>query len=415
MIRTFGTIFLSLFLVLAASACRPETEPAAPRNPQGNAAEPDTRSDAGNLLGFPNGAVIVNRTGELTLGTSALNAVDGDLGSVWSTPPGDIQQSMTIALPARSRVDQVGLSNGNLVMKFRAVQRMRFEGSDDGTVFRLLKDIQVETLAHHQLTRIDPADVNFVRVSILSSFNSKEAADVIGIEVRGKELEPPKRGVLSGVWSLNGEPARLAAVNSAFHGIVESSPPTYLEGGWDGRIVRFLWFRGEEYGLGLLSVDPGSVALNGFFWNREPIPPFLGGPWFGEKKGKGEGTVPAPRVLEAFLQHSGRVPVYQIEFDERNNLSPGSDASPFHRALRLHPRGMSVNFHEVCSDPSAAAPNERMNARARTLEAFLIKEGIDSSLIRFKTYCDPPKADWPASLLTQPMSSFVEIDLRPTR
>lgn len=413
MMRTLCSTFLSLSLVLAASSCRPESE--APRNPQRKAAQPDTKSDAGNLLGFPNGAVILNRTGELSLEMSALNAVDGDNGTLWSTPPGDIQQSMTIALPARSRIDQVGLSNGNLARKWRAVQRMRFEGSDDGTRFRLLKDIQVETLAQHQLTKIDPADVNYVRVSILSSFNSKEASDIVGIEARGKELEPPERGSVSGVWSLNGETARFLAGGSAFHGVVETSPPTYIEGGWDGRIVRFLWIRGEEYGLGLLSVDPGSVALNGFLWYREPIPPFLGGPWFGEKKGTSEGTVPAPRVIETFLQHTGRAAVYQIEFDEKNNLLSGSDASPFQRALRLHPKGMSVNFHEVCSDPSASAPNDRMKARARALEAFLNKQGIDSSLIRFKTYCDPPKDDWPATLLTQPMTRYVEIDLRPSR
>lgn len=411
--RKFFSTFLSLSLVLSAWSCRPER--AAPDNPLPKAGQPVTESDTGNRLGFFNGAVIVNRTGELSLEMSALNAVDGDDGTLWSTPPGDVQQSMTIALPARSRIDQVGLSNGNLARKWRAVQRLRFEGSDDGTVFRLLKDIEVETLAQHQLTRIEPADVNYMRVSILSSFNSKEASDVVGIEARGRELEPPARGLVSGVWSLNGETARFAGTETIFHGVVETSPPTYIEGGWDGRIMRFLWFRGEEYGFGLLSVDTRSEALNGFLWYREPIQPFLGGPWFGEKKEKNEGAVPAPRVIETFLQHSGRVPVYQIEFDERNRVLPGSDASPFQRALRLHPRGMNVNLHEVCTDPSARAPNERMNARARALEAFLVKQGIDSSLIRFKTYCDSPKADWPATLLTQPFTRFVEIDLRPSR
>ena len=404
---------LSLFLVLAASACRPKSE--APSNPHPQTAQPGSESDAGNLLGFPSGAVILNRTGELSLGTSALNAVDGDKGTVWSTPPGDIHQSMTIALPARSRIDQVGLSNGNLALKQRAIQRLRFEGSDDGIGFRLLKDLEVPTLAPHQVTRIDPADVNYVRVSILSSFSSTEAADVVGIEARGRALEPPVRGSVAGVWDVNGETARFAAGSSAFHGVIETSPPTHIEGGWDGRIMRFLWFRGEEYGSGLLSVDPRSVALNGFLWYREPIPPFLGEPWFGERKAGAEGAVPAPRVIETFLQHTGRVPVYQIEFDQRNNLVPGSDASPFQRALRLRPKGMNINFHEVCTDPSARAPNERMSARARALEVFLVKQGIDTSLIRFKTYCDSPKADWPATLLTEPFTRFVEIDLRPSR
>lgn len=411
--RTSCSTFLSLFLVLAASACRPERE--APRNPQPKLAQPGPDSDAGNLLGLPNGAVILSRTGELSLGMSALNAVDGDPGTVWSTPPGDIQQSMTIALPARSRVDQVGLSNGNLALKQRAIQRLRFEGSDDGIGFKLLKDLEVQTLAPHQLTRIDPADVSYVRVSILSSFSSTEAADVVGIEARGKEIEPPQRGSVAGVWEINGETARLSARGSAFHGVIETSPPTYIEGGWEGRILRFLWFRGEAYGVGLLSVDPRSVALNGFLWYREPIPPFLGGPWFGERKTGADGAVPAPRVIETFLQHSGRVPVYQIEFDQRNNLVPGSDASPFQRALRLHPRGMNVNFHEVCSDPAARTPNERMSARANALERFLVKQGVDTSRIRFRTYCDSPKADWPATLLTEPFTRFVEIDLRPSR
>jgi len=410
--RNLCSIVLFLSLACASAFCQRKQatpERAVPTVPQAG-----TESDTGNLLGFRNGAVILNRTGELSLGMSALNAVDGEMSSVWSMPPGDIQQSMTIALPARSRIEKVGLSNGNLVSKGRAVQGMRFEGSDDGATFRLLKDVEVKELAQHQLTPIDPAEVNFIKVSILSSFASIEAADVVGIEVRGAELEPARRGSVAGIWTINEQTARLVSHNAGFHGILDTSPATYLEGGWDGRIMRFLWFRGEQFGVGLLTVDPKSVALNGFFWFREPIPPFFGGPWFGEKKGKEEGSVPAPRVIEAFLQHMGRVPVYQVEFDERNAVRPGSDASPFQRALRLHPKGISINLHEVCADQSALAPNERMSARARSLENFLVKQGIDPSLMRFKTYCDAPKADWPATFLTEPMTSFVEIDLRPS-
>lgn len=413
MMRISASALLAILLALAGLSCRPAGE--APGNTQPKAARAEKESDAANLLGIQNGSVILNRTGELSLTMSVLNALDGESGTVWSMPPGDIHQTMTIALPVRSRIDQVGLSNGNLRFKERTVQRMRFEGSDDGKAFRLLQDIQVQKLAQHQLTRIDPVDVNYVRVSILSSFESKQAADVVGIEARGRELAPPVRGSPTGVWSLNGETARFTSVNSSFHGVIETSPPTYLEGGWDGRIIRFLWFRGKEYGLGFLSVDPQGLGLNAFRWYREPIPPFFAGPWFGEKTEKTAGEVPPPRVIETFLQRMGRVPVYQIEFNDKNNLVAGADASPFRRALLLRPGGISVNLHEVCSDPTAIAPNERMKARARTLEAFLIKEGIDSSLIRFKTSCDPPKADWTATALTQPFTRFVEIDLRPSR
>jgi len=413
MMRVSAAALLAILLVLAGLSCRPSGE--APGNTQLKAVGAEKESDAANLLGIQNGSVILSRTGELSLAVSVLNAVDGENGTVWSMPPGDVHQSMTIALPVRSRIDRVGLSNGNLRFKERTVQRMRFEGSDDGKAFRLLKDIEVQKLAQHQLTRIDPVDVNYVRVSILSSFASKQAADVVEIEARGRELAPPVRGSLTGVWSLNGETARFTSVNSSFHGVIETSPPTYLEGGWDGRIIRFLWFRGNEYGLGFLSVDPQGLGLNAFRWYHAPIPPFFAGPWFGEKREKSAGPVPPPQVVETLLKRLGRVPVYQIEFDGKNNLLADADASPFRRALLLHPRGMSVNLHEVCSDPSAIVPKERMKARAKTLEAFLIKQGIDSSLIRFKTYCNPPKAEWPATALTQPFTRFVEIDLRPSR
>src|SRR6266571_8747227 len=62
-----------------------------------------------SLLDLAHGSTVVSRTGEVLLDFSALRAVDGDPGSFWLSPMHDLPQSMVIALPARSRIDRVGI------------------------------------------------------------------------------------------------------------------------------------------------------------------------------------------------------------------------------------------------------------------------------------------------------------------
>src|SRR5207245_9066119 len=127
------TASLLALLLIAGCAKQELTPPSRPKPRSGLAFEtkaPDDTPERQSLLDLSRGAAVLSRTGESMLQFSALQAIDGDPGSWWATPPRDLPQSMIIALPARSRIDAVGIRTvaGG---RFTA-GHVQFDGSLDG-------------------------------------------------------------------------------------------------------------------------------------------------------------------------------------------------------------------------------------------------------------------------------------------
>src|SRR5207245_5866486 len=102
--------------------------------------------------------------GEAFLGASALRAVDGDPGTFWMTPLADLPQWMVIALPARSRIDRVGIRTA--VKSGFTANRVSFEGSNDGRTFSPIVTIKSAATNEAQWFDIKPAELSYIRVTM---------------------------------------------------------------------------------------------------------------------------------------------------------------------------------------------------------------------------------------------------------
>ena len=85
--------------------------------------------------------------------------------------------------------------------------------------------------------------------------------------------------------------------------------PIDLAGGTNGRIWRFNWIRGNDYGMSMLTVSPDGKHLSGIDWHEEAIPLFFDTSWFGDR-GPCTSTLAAFDVPMALLRRTGRFQMY---------------------------------------------------------------------------------------------------------
>ncbi|PYQ51748.1 MAG: hypothetical protein DMF59_06845 [Acidobacteria bacterium] len=259
-----------------------------------------------SLCDIAHGATTVSRTGEAFLGASALHAIDGDPGTFWMTPLADLPQSTVIALPARSRVDRVGIRT--VVKGGFSANRVSFEGSNDGKTFSPIVTIKSASTNEAQWFDIKPAELSYMRVTMIDGAVANHDVRLYSILAAGKELEPARAGDITGCWNINGEPARFERHGSYVTGILQTGKePMRFDGGFDGRIYRLSWIRGNDYGMALITISPDGQRLSGLNWHEEAIPMFFDTSWFGERA---KCNIDIGQPAAAILERTERLSLY---------------------------------------------------------------------------------------------------------
>jgi hypothetical protein len=324
----------ALLIAVAAAVSCSRDEPAreqVPWNPVAADAKPiDESHERSSLIGVSRGSTVVDRTGEALFDVSALNAIDDDPGSFWMSPPQDLPQTITIALGARSRIQSVGIRT---VTRYFTANHVQFETSADGRAWQALTVVKAADSNDAQWFNVTPIETSFLRVTAVDGAQPKREVRLSSILARGKELEPALAGAIEGCWSING---RAASFNRSGANIVGSlaigNLPLFLDGGSDGRVYRFTWVRGNDYGLALVGVSPDGEHLSAMDWHEEAIPMFFAEPWFGER-GKCAAPLPRTDVALALLRRVGRYSVFGLRFQPDDSLDLKASAAAL---LTLH-------------------------------------------------------------------------------
>jgi hypothetical protein len=293
-------------VVLFAIACaKPEApKPQAPLV-EASVTDADT-AERMSICDVARGGAIVSRTGEAVLDISAMQTIDGDPGSFWMTPLHDVPQSITIALPARARIEKVGIrttAKGGF-----GANHVTFETSMDARAFSPVASITSKATEDAQWFDVSPVEASYVRVTIVDSSVPNHDVRLHSILVRGTELEPARSADITGCWNINGELARFERKGQHVIGILQTGKePLRFDGAFDGRLYRSSWVRGNDYGMALITLSPDGQHLSGLNWHEEAIPMFFDTSLFGERaQCKLELSQPAA----AILQRTGRLSLY---------------------------------------------------------------------------------------------------------
>jgi hypothetical protein len=416
------TFVAAAFFALACGGPQPAAQS---KDPSPKAVSAPARPSA---ISFLRGAVVADRTGEAALAASPLQALDDDDATLWSSPTGDLRQSAEIALPVLTRIDSLSLSHGALNTPGAGASELVFEHSLDGRSWSALGTLRVSTPVENHVMRIDPVEARFVRVTMTKPLNPGQNVVVPTLAAFGDELAPFVPAKLDGAWMIDTVRARFAQRARRVEGVVDLTvgEPMRLDGGWDGRHVRFLWTRGMEYGLAMVAVAPDGDHFSGFAWYEEVLSLFLRSTWFGAREGVShfvptpapppvtattaliegspippEGvrrprtTPPPPRdepVVDAFLRRFGAAPLYQITFtgdsDQIDVVGSEEGFALLRRLLAANPDVKPVLTVYEFREATPAANQERSRRRAQSLHFALSAAGLAASAIEIRAAGD---------------------------
>jgi hypothetical protein len=379
--------------LLLLAGCRREAAPAATPKP----AAVQARS---NLLELQQGAAVVSRTGEAMLTVSPVMAIDSDERTAWITPPRDFPQTAVFALPARSRVEELGVSTGDRPSV--AVSSVKFELSTDGEHFSNATALDLEPRFGLQTRRIAPAEASFVRLTLLSAKGAY--AQVNTVHAGGTLLEPSRPGSIAGCWLVNGRRVRFSADGAHVAGVTEEAVPSYFEGGFDGRFYRFAWVRGREFGLAAFTVTAG--RLSGIVWHEEAInaEQFIAENWIGEPAGDCRSSVDVDTVFRSYVARHGYFPLFGLRFSADGVLDETASSLTLDQLASLK-TPMRLTAHDL-EQPVLS------QKKITSLREAIARRGVDVRQVQFVAAgAANPHREAPVPL-TRAMYSSVDLELR---
>jgi hypothetical protein len=400
---------LLLAILLLASCSRRAPEHPAKANEPG-ALPTDIINEQSSLLDLSRGATIVSRTGETMLPVSALNTIDGDIGTFWQTPPHDFPQSIVIALGAPSRIDRIGIRSMEVGFEPKSVP---FESSLDGTTWQPLATITPKKIELAQWLDVAPTTASYLRITIPAPAIAGHDVRLHSIYAHGSEIAPRSDPRIDGCWSVNGSAALFVQRGTRATGVLmRGAQPIFLEGGTTGRIWRFNWIHGNDFGLTALAVSADDKHFSGIEWHEEAIPLFRAMPWFGER------TTCAPAVIRndvelALLHRANHVALFGLQFDASGNLLLDPSREELQSLLKIIRAAPPIDVvaHEF-RQLDAQRNKEIAQHEIDSVKAALANLGADMSRILFRAAGSDDPRHKPESEIAAALYSSVEVEVR---
>jgi hypothetical protein len=396
-------------LLLIASCSRPAPKRAAVVNADPNRLPTDIVNERSSLLDVARGATIISRTGEALLTTSAINAIDGEIGTFWTPPPHDYPQSIVIALAARSRIDRVGVRS--LTALHYDANHVTFERSLDGANWQPLAAMTSRKVSEAQWVNVAPAEAEYLRVTVPDAAYPDRDARIHSLLAHGTELAARKNVAIDGCWSINGEAAKFVQRGARVTGVVEQDKqPLFFAGGSNGRIWRFHWIRGNDFGFTVLAVAPDGKHLSALNWHEEAIPLFTAFPWFGDRGGCT--AVPLrDDVPIALLHRAGRVSLFALQFDANGNLLADASREEL-QSLASIIRGLPVPLRIVAHEYRQDSKRNKAIAEREIASLRAALANVDLSHVEFIAAGSDAPRHVPESDAARAIYSSVDVEVR---
>lgn len=399
-----------LALLLIASCAAPAPRPASDQ--RSDRPPSDVVNEQSSLLDITRGATIVSRTGEALLITSAINTIDGDIGSFWAPPPRDYPQSIVIALGARSRIDRVGFRT--LVAGAYQANHLTFERSLDGAAWQPLGTMTAQQVSEAQWLDVTPAEAAYVRVTVPDARHPVRDVRLRSLLAHGTEVAPRIDPPLNGCWSVNGESAAFIQRGGRATGVLtQGTLPVFLAGGTNGRMWRFNWIRGNDYGFTALTLSPDGNHLSALVWHEEAIPLFTAVPWFGERA---TCSAPASRneVPLAVLRRASHVAMFALQFDAAGDLlveASREELQSLAGIIHSAPLATRIAAHEF-RQHDATKNKEFAEHEIASVRKALESLGADLGRTDFVAAGSDSPRQTPASDAARAIYSSVEVEVR---
>jgi len=363
---------------------------------------PRVDTDRDNLLNMAYGATVVSRTGELSLENSAVHAIDGDSATIWSTPPGGFDETMVFALPALSRITRVGLTVST--NDATVPEDVHFSASRDGKTWRDVVTMNLQAADVPQFITVRTFDARFIRIR---SRTKRYYTHIRSVHAIGNPLAAAAPPAPEGCWVINGQTARFARQGARVYGELATTPPTFVDGGIEERLVRLQWRRGPTWGLAAMTIGAAPRTLTGVtFYERQMDAFGIGAAWFGTPVPCA--SAPQPRIVD-----DRRFVLYGVAFDANDRIDAAASASALDAAaeyVRRTPR-VRVVAHEYRL-ANAAQNRARCVARLNAVREALRARGVDVARLELVPSGSSGDISAVVTELQRRVASRIEIEAR---
>jgi hypothetical protein len=375
---------------------------------------PSDEAERSSIVNIAYGSVVVSRTGEALLETSAMAAIDGDPATAWQNAAGDFPESLVVALAARTRIEKVGMRTPSKISFLP--KDVVFETSIDGRTFQPLATLAAKKVSEAQWLDVRPTDAAFLRVTVPAPAEPNGGVSLSAILARGRELEPPHPGAIDGCWRVNGRATTFATHGAHTRGAMQYAHDVLLlDGGSNGRIHRFEWIRGPEFGYAAFAVAPDRQHLNGIQWHEEIVALFFGDAWFGdpvECGGHAVALTAAADVAHEFLKRTGRHSLYSLRFANDGTFDAAASADGLKSLVALlretpNARLVAHEFRERTAEANRARAKRALDSLAKALQ----NAGVEPSRVTFVAAGSDDARQIPGSEAARELFSSVDLEV----
>jgi hypothetical protein len=317
---------VALLLTLATlAACRKTPDVPVPPPPRpASVTDASIAEEKKNVLSIINGAVVIDRSGELTLSSSAILALDSTPTTGWVTAPHDSNSWVTVELASRTRISAISLDSSFGAPPARP-KSVELAASGDGALFTRIATLDFAA-GERQRFEIAPFEARYIRLTILSNRGGDVATAVGTFGAEGTRIDAAPKGEISGRWLLDGvEQLELAQNGSTVLGRIDIPSPIFLLGDLKDGYIRYMWVRANQAGYGVMSVNGAGDALNGIWWHERPLNLFFGNSTYGRRTGEAGAVGIDGRFVQTAIAELGRCSLFPLRFSARNDeLEEGS-------------------------------------------------------------------------------------------
>jgi len=367
----------SLIVFFVAVLCLQRGTPASPARPGGD-----------NLAGLAAGAVVVVRPTPPDSNGEAWFLLDEDLRTGWTSLDGKQLEPTVIELADRSVIRSVQFDTGSVETDGRLAKRVLVEMSDTSATdgFKPIADVTLAAEMKDGQVFKTTADVpgRWIRLSV----KSMQAPDhtitqLMEFRAFGERLAHNATPPVTGTYQVEGgELMHLKEDGARVTGCFEGAGGGPIEGGLEGRVLRFTWKLGTDEGPAIAVFGTGAQFSG--FWKTNGVEPNAVITVVDLKK-KSAAPRDCPNWHKADpigdeLKAGGRVRLYGITFDSDSDVLRPESKSTLDQVVATLKKDPALQITIEGHTDSTSTPqhNQQLSEkRALAVKASLAAAGID--------------------------------------
>lgn len=343
-----------------------------------------------NLAGLAAGAVVVVRPTPPDANGEAWFLLDEDLRTGWTSLEGKHLEPTVIELPDRSVIRSVQFDTGQVEIDGRLPKRVLVEMSDTSATagFKPIADVTLAADMKDGQRFKTSAEVpgRWIRLSV----KSMQAPDhtitqLMEFRAFGERVTHNVAPVLTGTYLVEGgAKMHLKQEGTRVTGCFEADGGGPIEGGLEGRALRFNWKLGPDEGPAIAVF--GADATFAGYWKMNGVEPNAVITAVDVKKLEtAPGDCPNWHVADPLgdeLKKSGRVRLYGINFDSDSDTLRAESKAALDQVVATLKKDTSlrITIEGHTDSTSTPAHNQQLSEkRAAAVKAYLVTAGIDGA------------------------------------